>query len=41
VLTALAALASGPSTLRGIGHLRHHETDRLAALATEITAPGR
>ena len=31
---------SGPSTLRGIAHLRHHETDRLAALATEITALG-
>jgi len=40
VLTAVAALASGPSTFRGIGHLRHHETDRLAALATEITALG-
>ena len=31
---------SGPSRLRGIAHLRHHETDRLAALATEITALG-
>jgi 3-phosphoshikimate 1-carboxyvinyltransferase len=40
VLTAVAALASGPSRLRGIGHLRHHETDRLAAMATEITALG-
>jgi 3-phosphoshikimate 1-carboxyvinyltransferase len=40
VLTAVAALASGPSVLRGIGHLRHHETDRLAALATGITALG-
>ena len=40
VLTAVAALAAGPSRLRGIGHLRHHETDRLAALATEITALG-
>ncbi len=40
VLTAVAALASGPSRLRGIAHLRHHETDRLAALATEITALG-
>ncbi|HLZ39229.1 MAG TPA: 3-phosphoshikimate 1-carboxyvinyltransferase [Mycobacteriales bacterium] len=36
VLTAVAALASSPSRLRGIGHLRLHETDRLAALATEI-----
>jgi 3-phosphoshikimate 1-carboxyvinyltransferase len=40
VLTAVAAFASGPSTLRGIGHLRHHETDRLAALATELAALG-
>jgi 3-phosphoshikimate 1-carboxyvinyltransferase len=39
-LVALAALASGPSTITGIGHLRGHETDRLAALATEINALG-
>jgi 3-phosphoshikimate 1-carboxyvinyltransferase len=39
-LAALAALATGPSTLRGIGHIRHHETDRLAALATEINRLG-
>ena len=36
VLTALAALASSPSEFTGIGHLRRHESDRLAALATEI-----
>jgi 3-phosphoshikimate 1-carboxyvinyltransferase len=36
VLTALAALASSPSEFRGIGHLRRHESDRLAALAAEI-----
>ncbi|MDQ2796372.1 MAG: 3-phosphoshikimate 1-carboxyvinyltransferase [Actinomycetota bacterium] len=40
VLAALAALAEGPSSLRGIGHLRGHETDRLAALCTELTALG-
>ncbi|MGH8970715.1 MAG: 3-phosphoshikimate 1-carboxyvinyltransferase [Actinomycetes bacterium] len=40
VLTALCALADGPSRLRGISHLRHHETDRLAALSAEITALG-
>ncbi len=40
VLAAVAALASGPSYLRGIAHLRGHETDRLAALATELTALG-
>lgn len=39
-LTAVAALATGPSRLRGIGHLRHHETDRLAAMATEINRLG-
>ncbi|MCL9758411.1 3-phosphoshikimate 1-carboxyvinyltransferase [Frankia sp. AiPa1] len=36
VLTGLAVLASSPSRLRGIGHLRLHETDRLAALAEEL-----
>lgn len=39
-LAALAALASTPSSLRGIGHLRGHETDRLAALCTELTSLG-
>jgi 3-phosphoshikimate 1-carboxyvinyltransferase len=36
VLAALAALADSPSRLRGIGHIRTHETDRLAALAREL-----
>ncbi|WP_202399517.1 3-phosphoshikimate 1-carboxyvinyltransferase [Rhodococcus rhodochrous] len=35
-VAALAAVAASPSDLRGIAHLRGHETDRLAALATEI-----
>jgi 3-phosphoshikimate 1-carboxyvinyltransferase len=39
-VTALAALAGTPTRLRGIAHLRGHETDRLAALATEIGALG-
>ncbi|KQM58208.1 3-phosphoshikimate 1-carboxyvinyltransferase [Agreia sp. Leaf210] len=39
-LVALAALADSPSEITGIGHIRHHETDRLAALAAEITALG-
>ncbi|MEV5414405.1 3-phosphoshikimate 1-carboxyvinyltransferase [Thermopolyspora sp. NPDC052614] len=39
-IAALAALADGPSTLRGVAHLRGHETDRLAALAAEINALG-
>ncbi len=39
-VAALCALASTPSTLTGIAHLRGHETDRLAALATEINGLG-
>jgi 3-phosphoshikimate 1-carboxyvinyltransferase len=39
-IAALCALADSPSHLRGIGHLRLHETDRLAALTTEISALG-
>lgn len=40
VVAAIAACAPGTSTLRNIGHLRGHETDRLSALATELTAVG-
>ncbi|HWH30476.1 MAG TPA: 3-phosphoshikimate 1-carboxyvinyltransferase [Mycobacteriales bacterium] len=40
VLTALAALADGPSRFRGVAHLRLQETDRLAALATELGGLG-
>lgn len=39
-VAAVAALANSPSYLRGIGHLRLHETDRLAALAREINSLG-
>lgn len=39
-VAALCALADSPSHLRGIGHIRGHETDRLAALATELTGLG-
>jgi len=39
-LAALCALADSPSYLRGIAHIRGHETDRLAALATELKALG-
>ena len=39
-LVALAALADSPSSITGIGHIRHHETDRLSALATEINRLG-
>jgi 3-phosphoshikimate 1-carboxyvinyltransferase len=40
VVAALCALAEGPSHLRGIGHIRGHETDRLAALARELGGLG-
>jgi len=40
VVAALAALADSPSTLRGIAHLRTHETDRISALARELSALG-
>jgi 3-phosphoshikimate 1-carboxyvinyltransferase len=40
VVAALAALADSPSHLRGVAHIRTHETDRIAALATELTAVG-
>jgi len=39
-IAAVAALATTPSRLRGVAHLRGHETDRLAALATELAALG-
>ena len=40
VVAAVAALADSPSRLRGIGHLRGHESDRLEALSTQINALG-
>lgn len=39
-LIGLAVLASSPSEITGIGHIRHHETDRLAALVAEINGLG-
>jgi 3-phosphoshikimate 1-carboxyvinyltransferase len=39
-LVALAALADSPSKLTGVGHIRHHETDRIAALARELNGLG-
>ncbi|WP_035775404.1 3-phosphoshikimate 1-carboxyvinyltransferase [Arthrobacter sp. H5] len=39
-VAALCALASTPSVLTGISHLRGHETDRLAALVAEINRLG-
>ncbi len=39
-VAALCALADSPSHLRGIAHIRGHETDRLAALARELGSLG-
>jgi 3-phosphoshikimate 1-carboxyvinyltransferase len=39
-VAALAACATGPSRIRGVAHIRGHETDRIAALAAELTALG-
>lgn len=38
--TGLAMLADSPSVFTGVGHIRGHETDRLAALAREFAALG-
>ena len=40
VIVAVAALADSPSRIRGIAHLRGHESDRLTALSTEVNALG-
>ncbi len=40
VVAAVAALADSTSHLRGIAHVRGHETDRLAALAAELERLG-
>lgn len=37
---ALAVLASGPSRIRGVAHIRGHETDRLLALETALGGLG-
>jgi 3-phosphoshikimate 1-carboxyvinyltransferase len=36
----MCLLADSPSRLRGVAHIRGHETDRLAALATEFAGLG-
>lgn len=40
VIAALAAVAREKSQLRGISHIRGHETDRLAALEAELNGLG-
>ncbi len=39
-VAVLAAVADGTTTIRGVAHLRLHETDRLHALATELERLG-
>jgi 3-phosphoshikimate 1-carboxyvinyltransferase len=40
VLAAVASVASSSTRLTGVDYLRGHETDRLAALATELNGLG-
>ncbi|MFV0406114.1 MAG: 3-phosphoshikimate 1-carboxyvinyltransferase [Propioniciclava sp.] len=40
IVAALLSLADRPGRIRGVGHIRHHETDRLAALENELTKLG-
>ncbi|QDU88697.1 3-phosphoshikimate 1-carboxyvinyltransferase [Pirellulimonas nuda] len=39
-LGAVALFAEGPTTIRNVGHIRHKETDRIAALACELRRLG-
>jgi 3-phosphoshikimate 1-carboxyvinyltransferase len=39
-LAAVACFAEGPTTIRNVAHIRHKETDRLAALSTELRRVG-
>ena len=39
-VAAIAALADSPTEIVGVGHIRGHETDRLAALARSLRALG-
>jgi 3-phosphoshikimate 1-carboxyvinyltransferase len=39
-LGAVACFAEGPTTIRNVGHIRHKETDRIAAMATELRKLG-
>jgi 3-phosphoshikimate 1-carboxyvinyltransferase len=39
-LAAVACFAEGPTTIRNVAHIRHKETDRLSALATELRRVG-
>lgn len=39
-LAAVACFAAGPTHIRNVGHIRHKETDRIAALAAELRKTG-
>jgi 3-phosphoshikimate 1-carboxyvinyltransferase len=39
-LAAVAVFADGPTHVTGVGHIRHKETDRIGALATELRKLG-
>jgi 3-phosphoshikimate 1-carboxyvinyltransferase len=39
-LAAVALFAAGPTTIRGVAHIRHKETDRIGNLATELRKLG-
>jgi 3-phosphoshikimate 1-carboxyvinyltransferase len=40
-LAAIAPFAEGPTRIRNVAHMRHKETDRIAALAAELTRIGQ
>jgi 3-phosphoshikimate 1-carboxyvinyltransferase len=39
-LAAVACFADGPTTIRNVAHVRHKETDRITAMATELRKLG-
>ena len=39
-LSVVAVFASSPTTIRNVGHMRHKETDRIAAVVTELSRCG-
>ncbi len=39
-LASVALFANGPTTIRGVGHIRHKETDRIGDLARELRKLG-
>ncbi len=39
-LAAIAPFATGPTTIKNVEHTRHQETDRISAVATELTRLG-